>query len=186
MRQQNTLRKLGLRAVDGALLRGAIASLSYRLGAHGALQVTAHEIKLARDTALTKPLMLAFASDFHAGPTTHQEIFSRLANALIHHAPDVLLLGGDYVSSRAEYLSILLSVLARYQPPLGTYAILGNHDVWADAALITRQLVAVGIPVLVNRHQRLPSPFNDVFVCGIDDPWVGQPDVAKAFEGHSS
>ena len=66
---------------------------------------------------------------------------------------------------------------------LGTYAILGNHDVWADAALIMRQLDAVGIPVLVNRHQRLPSPFNDVCVCGIDDPWVGQPDVAKAFEG---
>ena len=183
MKPQSRLRKLALHALDTAMLRGVIASLSYRLGTHGTLQTRAHEIGLPPDVALTKPLRLAFASDFHAGPTTHPALFEHLVDELSHHAPDVLLLGGDYVSCRAEYLSVLLPVLTRYRPPLGTYAILGNHDLWADSASITRQLNDVGITVLVNRHQALPAPFNEVFLCGIDDPWVGQPDVAKAFRG---
>jgi len=95
----------------------------------------------------------------------------------------VLLLGGDYVSSRAEHLAVLLPVLARYQPPLGVYAVLGNHDLWADAASIRRQLSAAGIVVLVNSHQALPAPFSEVSICGIDDPWVGEPDLAGAFQG---
>jgi uncharacterized protein len=183
MKPHSPLRKLALRALDGALLGGAIAYVSYRWGAHGVLQVTPHEIELPANAPLTEPLTMAFASDFHAGPTTHPEIFTRLVNELIHHAPDVLLLGGDYVSCRAEYLSALLPVLTRYQPPLGAYAILGNHDVWADAASIRRQLDAAGIRVLVNGHQTLPSPFNQVSICGVDDPWVGKPDLARAFQG---
>jgi predicted MPP superfamily phosphohydrolase len=183
MKPHSRLRKLALRVLDGALLRGAIARLSYRLGGHGAMQITAHEIELPLNAPLTKPLTVAFASDFHAGPTTHPAIFGRLVDELIRHAPDALLLGGDYVSCRPEHLSVLLTVLARYQPPLGTYAILGNHDVWADATAIVRQLRAAGILVLVNGHQTLPSPFNEVSICGIDDPWVGKPDLARAFEG---
>ena len=183
MKPHSRLRKLGLRALDAALLRGAVASLSYRLGAHGALQIGVHEIELAPNAPLRKPLRLAFASDFHAGPTTHPGMFARLAEELLRRAPDVLLLGGDYVSSRAEHLAVLLPVLARYQPPLGVYAVLGNHDLWADAASIRRQLSAAGILVLVNSHQSLPAPFSEVSICGIDDPWVGEPDLAGAFQG---
>jgi len=183
MKPHSRLRKLGLRALDAALLRGAVASLSYRLGAHGALQIGVHEIELAPNAPLRRPLRLAFASDFHAGPTTHPGMFARLAEELLRRAPDVLLLGGDYVSSRAEHLAVLLPVLARYQPPLGVYAVLGNHDLWADAASIRRQLSAAGIVVLVNSHQALPAPFSEVSICGIDDPWVGEPDLAGAFQG---
>jgi predicted MPP superfamily phosphohydrolase len=168
--------------MDIALLDGAVARLSYRLGGHGRLRVTTHEIKMPLNAALTKPLRIAFASDFHAGPTTHPLIFDRLLEEVIRCEADVLLLGGDYVSSSAEQLSILLTVLARYRPPLGVFAVLGNHDVWAGATAIRRQLEAVGIVVLVNDHEDLPPPFGDVSICGIDDPWVGRPNIAEAFE----
>jgi predicted MPP superfamily phosphohydrolase len=157
--------------------------LSYRLGGHGRLRVTSHEIKVPPNAAHTKPLTIAFASDFHAGPTTHPLIFAQLIEEVIRCAPDVLLLGGDYVSSSAEQVSMLLPVLARYRPPLGVHAVLGNHDVWAGAMAIRRQLEAAGIMVLVNDHEELPPPFDGISICGIDDPWVGRPNLAKAFEG---
>jgi uncharacterized protein len=183
VKRHSRLQKLALRALDGALLRGAVAGLSYRLGGHGTLQITAHEIDVHSNPPLPEPVTIAFASDFHAGPTTHPALFERLVEELIHRAPDVLLLGGDYVSSRPEQVSVLLQVLTRCRPPLGAYAVLGNHDVLADGASIRRRLSATGIQVLVNENRRLPGPFDGVSICGIDDPWTGEPDLAKAFEG---
>lgn len=169
--------------LDSALLRGFVARWSYRCGLHGRLGVTRHEILLANEQQLPAPLVLAFASDFHAGPTTHPDVFSSLIDALIGQRPDVLLLGGDYVSSKAEYVDVLSDGLSRCKPPLGKYAVLGNHDLWADEERITRRLAAAGVAVLVNRNITLPPPFDCVSICGIDDPWTGSADVAKAFAG---
>jgi predicted MPP superfamily phosphohydrolase len=181
MKPPSRLRALSLAAIDLAMLRGALARLSYRLGLHGALAVVTHDIVVSSASALPRPLTIAFASDFHAGPTTHPDIFHHLADALIDCSPDVLVLGGDFVSCRARYLPRLLEPLARHRPWLGTYAILGNHDVWADADSITRQLDAAGITVLTNCSAKLAAPFEDVTLCGIDDPWVGEPDLPRAF-----
>lgn len=169
--------------LDAALLGGIFAKLSYRCGLHGKLKITRHNLTPVRAECLSAPLTLAFASDFHAGPTTHQDVFEDLIAELNTHQPDVVLLGGDYVSSKAEYLDALCAILSGYRPRLGTYGVLGNHDLWADGERVARRLTAAGIEVLVNRNLSLPPPYECVSVCGIDDPWVGSADVAKAFEG---
>jgi uncharacterized protein len=102
---------------------------------------------------------------------------------LIERQPDVVLLGGDFVSLRAEYLAELVTSLSKYRPPFGSFAVLGNHDLWADDEEISRQLTACGVEVLVNRNVSLAPPFDRVSVCGIDDPWTGEADSAKAFDG---
>ena len=43
---------------------------------------------------LTLEEVLAFASDFHAGPTTYPRVFAILLEELLNRKPDVLLLGG--------------------------------------------------------------------------------------------
>jgi len=173
---------MGLAVLDKFLAGGAVARVFYQCGLQGRLRVTRHELKVG---GLPEPLVLAFASDFHAGPTTHPELFDTLVAEVNACRPDVLLLGGDYVEFRTQYLEILSARLARCRPRFGTYAVLGNHDVWADTDQIAPQLAAVGIEVLVNRNSSLPPPFNDVSICGIDDPWVGLPDVEAAFSGAS-
>lgn len=181
--RQARLRKLGLSVLDAALLGGIFAKWSYRCGLHGKLKITRHDLKPVRAECLSAPLTLAFASDFHSGPTTHEDVFEDLIGELNTHRPDVVLLGGDYVSSKAEYLDALCAKLSRYRPRFGTYGVLGNHDLWADGERVARRLTAAGIEVLVNRNLSLPPPYECVSVCGIDDPWVGRADVAKAFEG---
>jgi uncharacterized protein len=172
-------------ALDSLLLRGFFAKWSYRCGLHGKLGVTTHEIYLAKENQLPAPLVLAFASDFHTGPTTHPDVFSSLIDELIGQRPDVLLLGGDYVSCKAEYLDVLCDGLSRCKPPLGKYAVLGNHDLWTDAERISRRLATAGVEVLVNRNFSLPLPFDCVSICGIDDPWTGSADAGKAFKDAS-
>jgi hypothetical protein len=78
-------------------------------------------------------------------------------------------------------VDVLIEVLSRCNPPLGKYAVLGNHDLWSDDEYITRQLASAGVEVLVNQGFPLLPPFDCVSICGIDDPWTGRADVARAF-----
>jgi predicted MPP superfamily phosphohydrolase len=177
------LRQIALAAMDVALVGGVLARWSYRCGLHGRLRVTTHELRIATEKTLPAPLVLAFASDFHAGPTTHPQMYSTLLHELTRLKPDVLLLGGDYVSSKARHVDVLPGILEKCSPPLGKYAVLGNHDLWTDHRHITQQLRSAGVDVLVNRHVSLPAPFEQVSICGIDDPWMGRVDAASTFRG---
>jgi predicted MPP superfamily phosphohydrolase len=169
-------------AMNASLLGGWVAKWSYRMGLHGRLGVTSHRIRVRQADHLHRPLVVAFASDFHAGPSTHPDMFTKLLDALVAHEPDVLLLGGDYVSYEADCVDVLAETLSRCNPPLGKYAVLGNHDLWSDHERITSPLIAAGVDVLVNRSVTLPDPFNSVSVCGIDDPWTGDADVPGTFK----
>ena len=103
--------------------------------------------------------------------------------ALRAAAPDVLLLGGDFVTFAASEIEWLACELATIPAPFGRYAVLGNHDWCTDPDLITRTLEAVGIRVLTNSNVRLDPPFHEVWVCGLDDHGYGQPDAAAALAG---
>jgi predicted MPP superfamily phosphohydrolase len=165
------------------MLGGWVTKWSYRCGLHGKLRVTTHELRLPQGKRLPRPLVLAFASDFHAGPTTHPAAFKTLADELVELQPDVMLLGGDYVTGAATNINALSEVLSRCQPPLGKYGVLGNHDLWTDDDHIKQQLADAGVAVLVNSNRALPPPFDSVSICGIDDPWTGAADIAPAFAG---
>jgi len=168
----------------GAVLAGGVAArLSYRLGGLGRLGVTRHEVALPPELRLARPLRVGFASDFHAGPTTDPAIFDDLLAAIRTEAPDVLLLGGDYVSFAAHHIDALQTFLRGARAPLGTFAVLGNHDVWNGRARVEAGLRDAGIELLVNRSQSLPEPFGAVSICGIDDPWLGAPSVDATFAG---
>lgn len=165
------------------LLRGRVAGLSYRLGGLGRVRVTRHALRLGSGERLPRPLKIGFASDFHAGPTTSPALFDDLLAALAREQPDVLLLGGDYIVFDAANIAALRAFLAAARAPLGTYAVIGNHDIWNGRVPVEAALEAAGITVLVNRGVRLPAPFDGVSLCGLDDPWTGKPDVDAAFAG---
>lgn len=100
--------------------------------------------------------------------------------------PDVLLLGGDFVYIEARFIDHLARAFERIPAPLGKFAVLGNHDLWADYRYITRKLEDAGVRVLVNESAPLPAPFEHVSICGIDEYWSGDSDADKTFERASS
>jgi uncharacterized protein len=180
-KHQSLVRRMAAAVLDAALLDGIVARWSYRRGFHGTLSVTRHEVCLPAAKALAAPLRIAYASDFHAGATTHAKLFSDLMGLITEQHPDVLLLGGDFVSWRAQDVNVLADLFAQCQPPLGKYAVLGNHDLWADAEYVELRLADAGVVSLVNRNVPMPAPFESVSICGIDDPWTGDADAILAF-----
>ncbi len=170
-------RRLSERTLNLLLLNGLFAKLSYRLGLHGKLGVSHYAVELEPGKRLATPLRIGFASDFHAGPTTSPQIFADLFDEIDRQQPDVLLLGGDFVSGHAHYAQALTAGLAAIQPRYGKYAVMGNHDLWADETQLSAILDEAGVEVLINRNRPLPAPYEAVSICGLDDPWTGTPDI---------
>jgi len=181
--QQHPFRNAFERVLNAALLQGRLAGISYRLGGLGRVRVTRQDVDLGPARRLARPLRIGFASDFHAGPTTHPAVYDDLLAAIRAERPDVLLLGGDYVCFDAENVSALADFFTCARAPLGTYAVVGNHDTWNGREVIEDALRAGGVEVLVNRSVALAPPFGHVSVCGIDDPWTGAPSASATFAG---
>jgi uncharacterized protein len=125
---------------------------------------------------------VAFVSDLHLGPTTPTRIVARAAAIVRAARPDVLLLGGDYLflDATPARLERLATAMAAMQCPV-MLGVLGNHDLWTDDAAIVRTLERAGVRVLVNEAVRLPAPWSDVDVVGLDDPWSGVCDGQAGF-----
>jgi predicted MPP superfamily phosphohydrolase len=144
------------------------------------VRVERHEIGIPELRA-DRPLRVAFASDFHAGPITPPHLLDLAVDRLIEARPDLLLLGGDFVSFRAGDAAALVARLASVPAPLGRYAVLGNHDHDSDGAAVAAMLEGAGVTVLTNRSVRLPAPFAGISLCGLDDHTMGEPDAGAAF-----
>lgn len=71
---------------------------------------------------------IVFLSDIHAGPSYSQERLNNLVNQVNALNPDLILLGGDYVSGEDEYVNSTFESLSKLQAPYGVYAVLGNSD----------------------------------------------------------
>lgn len=159
---------------------GWAAAAAHALRVDGRLRVVEHRVRVRSGD---RALRIAFASDFHAGPTTSPRQLDAAFAAIADAEPDVLLLGGDYVFLSSRHIGEVANRLRAIRPPLGTFAVLGNHDLWADDAAIVRVLQDAGVRVLVNEHARLGEPFERVAIYGVDDPWTGSRSGAAAFEG---
>ena len=70
---------------------------------------------------------IAFISDTHYPSLFTQPRLKKLTRKLQKESPDVLLLGGDYVTSTA-FLNELFDSLSAVEPVDGVYAVLGNHE----------------------------------------------------------
>src|SRR5688572_22799417 len=169
-------------ALDFGYRGGWLAALARWLWLHGRISVKKHDVRIDRWTG-GRPLRIVFASDFHAGPVTHPELLNDASRAIAGGKPDLLLLGGDFISPHARYIDGLADRLRQIDAPLGKFAVLGNHDLYADDEYVVERLAAAGVRTLTNECVRLAPPYDAIAICGLDDPTVGSPDAKAALCG---
>jgi predicted MPP superfamily phosphohydrolase len=153
---------------------GRAARIAFRLGLQGQLKAIEHRFLIPSLPAGTA-LRVAFGSDFHAGPLTDPRVFEQLGSAIRNFAPDLVLLGGDFVSLDPRDVTALLPALDGLRARLGVFAVLGNHDLWQGAAAVTRELQHAGIEVLVNEARTLDFGAGRLGLYGMDEPGTGTP-----------
>ncbi|MDQ3908502.1 MAG: metallophosphoesterase [Acidobacteriota bacterium] len=150
------------------------------------LAVERHEIYLRRLPRGLDGLRVVQLSDIHNGPFTAPGQIERAVEVANSLEPDIVALTGDYVSHEREYAAPCAELMGRLRARCGVFAILGNHDHWTDAALITDLFRAEGITVLVNEGMRFEHPDRPgaaFWLAGVDDTMVGLEDLPLALAG---
>ncbi|MEZ5478764.1 MAG: metallophosphoesterase [Thiolinea sp.] len=123
-------------------------------------------------------------TDMHLKPFTQLEHIERAVSRVNRLRPDLLVLTGDYVWHDEEDILDLVPALARLNARYGIYAVLGNHDIKTDEVLITRTFERHGIRVLRNQGFDLQVGRDCLHVAGIDDGWLGKPDITATLSQH--
>jgi predicted MPP superfamily phosphohydrolase len=128
------------------------------------------------------PIRVALVSDIHIGNIAMDTArLDRIVGQIEATKPDLIVLAGDFVvghnASGIEARAALLTApLTRLKAPLGTVAVLGNHEYWTDAGRVGRALKAAGVTVLDNEASR----WGPILLVGVSDTFSGHDDIAKA------
>lgn len=127
-------------------------------------------------------LKLVFASDFHIKPLETLRL-KRIIKKINEQNPDIILLGGDYVSGHKKGQSLPINKIAfeltNLNSKYGTFAVVGNHDGWQGKEEVISELEKNNIKVLFNNNICLEK----FCIAGVDDPQTGTADVEKALAG---
>jgi predicted MPP superfamily phosphohydrolase len=93
-------------------------------------------------------LRIGFITDLHHSEYVSQQDVLRAIDLVQAQRPELIVLGGDYVSyGDPRYVAPVADMLRTLTAPLGVFAILGNHD---DEHDMTAALEERGIRVLVD------------------------------------
>lgn len=162
-------------------------------------QLVSIEVPLTRLAASWDGFRIAQLSDLH-----YDDHFSvvplRKAIAIVNHLqPDLVVLTGDFVTSplrdprrhntrrgaraAAKAIEPCAELLAQLRAQSGVLAILGNHDVSADAPHVTAVLQSYAIPVLCNRSIPLEREGSRLWLSGVDDVLEGKPNLDLTLSG---
>lgn len=121
--------------------------------------------------------------DYHFGITRLSELLDKI-QAL---KPDMICFTGDlYHSSVLPSESACIELLEQLKPPLGKWAVLGNHDYTAGAKDVERVLNLGGFKILNNRSELVKNDNQRIRIAGIDDALRGSPNLDLALEGENS
>lgn len=128
-------------------------------------------------------LRLAFVTDTHVGPFVSPDDLARATALLAAERPDLVLLGGDYVSESPRYAGPAAEILGALvdQAPLGGYAVLGNHDLAVGAERVTRALRQANILVLRNEATEVKTPSGPLWIAGVDEAILSVADPPATF-----
>ena len=124
-------------------------------------------------------------SDIHvAGPDMPPSRLEAIVETINRLDPDLVLIAGDLISdkgvaTRTYSLAEAVAPLAWLKPRLGTFAVLGNHDHWRNAAEARRALEDVRVTLLDNEAMAA----GPLALGGLDDAFTGHDDPDSTLAG---
>lgn len=160
-----------------------ILSAAHIHGEARSISVSRNNIALPQLPASFQGLTIAFLTDFHCSPETPPDFLERVVDETNRLTPDVILLGGDYVTRGTTYVPAVGNLLARLHAPMGVYGVLGNHDFDGNTHAIRDMLRRAGIVELTNAGHWLMREGSRILVAGVGDLWEDSQDLAAALAG---
>ena len=152
-------------------LIGAGLGVATGAGVHGFLYQR-HHLELTRAVLpvsglppALRGLRIGVMTDIHRSQAVPHELVAGAVHMLMAEKPDVIVLGGDYISfGDRRYVQRAADALAGLSAPHGVLAVMGNHD---DDRDMPAALAAKGFTVLRDARTRLTIRGEPIEFAGI-------------------
>ena len=147
-------RRSVMKAIIAAGVGGVAATGAYSfLYARRNLEITRTTLVTSGLPEALSGLRIGLLTDLHRSLTVPREDIEKAVTAMMKERPDLIVLGGDYVTWRdPQFVEDVADILAPLTAPHGVFAILGNHD---DERAMPAALTAQGFEVLMDARTRI-------------------------------
>ena len=141
---------------------------------------------LSLESSLSREVRIVQVSDIQISRHYTTENLEKVVQAVNRQQPDILLFTGDLYENYASYRDdeALISLLSQMDAKYGKFAIWGNRDYGGGAVRKYESILAQsGFTLLTNASVSIPvSDTDTVFLAGLDDALLGQPDITPILE----
>jgi predicted MPP superfamily phosphohydrolase len=145
------------------------------------IDVTDQPLEVAGWPAALAGFRVGFLTDLHRSATVSHAMIAGAVRALMERAPDLIILGGDYVTNRdRRYIQPAADALEGLAARHGVFAVLGNHD---DERDVPAALHRAGFAVLKDERTRITIRGETVDVAGLRYWTHRVPDITRILKG---
>jgi predicted MPP superfamily phosphohydrolase len=123
---------------------------------------------------------IVFLTDIHYGPFFSKDRLNNLVNQTNELKPDMILLGGDYVTNDQSSVETVFSSLSNLNAPLGVYGVLGNND---PEDISIQAMQNAGINYIGNNAVWIGSNTSRIRVGGVGDMDTDVPNQLPTLDG---
>lgn len=142
----------------------ALALVGY--GLIEARQIQIKEVRITTPKLASGRITIAQISNLHLGILRGNRLLDHVIARLREVTPDIVVATGDIVDGQGDSLAALAQRFKSYTPPLGAYAVTGNHEYYAGLENSLRFLRNAGFTVLRGESAKVGG----IVLIGADDP----------------
>ena len=128
-------------------------------------------------------MRIALMGDLHVGLFTRASRLATIMTTVASLRPDAAVIAGDLIDDDPHFVPKLLAATSHLPREIPLYAVLGNHEIYGDPALVVNLLRDSRIELLMNEG----VPFRGIWLAGVSDRAAARenipalaPDLAKA------
>jgi predicted MPP superfamily phosphohydrolase len=155
--------------LNGAATFRIVALLALALLGYGfaeARQIRVEKVNIATPKLASGHVTIAQISDLHLGIMLGDRFLEHIVAKLRELKPDIVVATGDIVDGQGDNLDALARDFHSYTPPLGAYAVTGNHEYYVGLENSLRFLRNAGFTVLRGESAKAGG----IVLVGVDDP----------------
>lgn len=134
-----------------------------------ARQMQVENIRITTPKLASGQITIAQISDLHLGMMLGDEFLERVIAKLRETRPDIIVATGDIVDGQGDDFGEMARRFQTVRPPLGAFAVIGNHEYYAGLENSLNFLRSAGFTVLRGES----AETGGIILAGIDDPSAG-------------
>ncbi len=120
---------------------------------------------------------IIFISDFHHSSIVSKRFIKRIVRRVNDLKPDLIILGGDYISASFKYIEPLFKELNQMNAKYGIYGVIGNHDIDVSKEKILNAMKVNDIKSLDNKSYWIVKDNERIKIGGVADYLYDKPDI---------